>query len=59
MKAITVEPGTVNSVALEERPEPPADTTTLLAQTLARWAEAFERRDDDIKVVVIFDPDAQ
>jgi glucose 1-dehydrogenase len=35
LKAITVEPGTANSVALEERPEPPADTQTLLVQTLA------------------------
>ncbi|HEX9555962.1 MAG TPA: alcohol dehydrogenase catalytic domain-containing protein, partial [Reyranella sp.] len=32
MKAITVEPGTANSVRLEERPEPPPDPASLLVQ---------------------------
>src|SRR5437868_383728 len=35
LKAITVEPGTANSVRLEERPEPPADPAGLLVQTIA------------------------
>jgi threonine dehydrogenase-like Zn-dependent dehydrogenase len=35
LKAITVEPGTANSVRLEERPEPPADPASLLVQTMA------------------------
>jgi glucose 1-dehydrogenase len=35
LKAITVEPGTANSVQLEERPEPPADPGGLLVQTIA------------------------
>jgi glucose 1-dehydrogenase len=32
LKAITVEPGTANSVRLEERPEPPPDPASLLVQ---------------------------
>jgi glucose 1-dehydrogenase len=35
LKAITVEPGTANSVRLEERPEPAPDPASLLVQTTA------------------------
>lgn len=35
MKAITVQPGTAGSLALEDRPDPAPDQTTLLVQALA------------------------
>lgn len=35
MKAITVEPGTANSIRLDERPEPANDPSRLLLQTIA------------------------
>ena len=35
MKALTVIPGTPNSVQLDDRPEPPTDSRTLLVQALA------------------------
>jgi threonine dehydrogenase-like Zn-dependent dehydrogenase len=35
LKVITVEPGVRDSVRLEERPEPPSDSSSLLVQALA------------------------
>lgn len=35
MKALTVEPGTANSIRLDDRPEPAPDPTRLLVRTLA------------------------
>jgi hypothetical protein len=77
VKALTVIPGTANSVQLDDRPEPPTDKThyELGARSLAkadrqwlsrlitrrvpldRWQEAFQRRQEDIKVVLQFEKD--
>jgi glucose 1-dehydrogenase len=69
LKAITVDPGTIGSVRLEDTPKLPADPASLLVETIAvgvcgtdreifagayGWAPP-DRHDGGIKVVLQFD----